>query len=97
MPQDTRWDDAPPEYERFVIEDVRLSGENLTIRYGGRVFGGIVRCLLPGLEVEGSLKPGCELFVRYHTEETGHPGQVAHMMIRHPTTAGWAEVFSDIR
>jgi hypothetical protein len=89
-------DDLPPEYERFVVEEVRAAGENLTIRYGGRVFAGIARCLLPGREVEETLKPGCELFVRYHTDETGQPGQVAHMISRHPGGAGWAEVFSDI-
>jgi len=89
-------EDLPAEYERFTIEEVRPAGENLTIRYGGRVFGGIVRCLLPGPDVEIAIRPGGEVFVRYHTVETGQPGRVAHMMIRHPTGSGWAEIFSDI-
>jgi hypothetical protein len=86
----------PPDFRRFLIDEVHPAGENLTIRYGGRVFGGIVRCLLPGSEVERAIRPGVEVFVRYHTSETGQPGQVAQMIIRHPTEPGWAEIFSDV-
>ena len=85
----------PDEYQRFVIEDVRRMGEALTLVYSGHIFGGIVRCLLDPDGVEGALRPGTEIFVRYHTEETGAPGQVAHIIIRHPSAEGWAEVYSD--
>ena len=86
-------DQPPDEYECFVIEDVRLTGETLTLAYGGHIFGGIVRGLLDPDGVEDALKPGTEIFVRYHSEETGAPGQVAHLIIRHPTAEGWAEVY----
>ncbi len=84
----------PDEYQRFVLEDVRRMGETLTVVYGGHVFGGVVRCLLPD-GVEDALRPGTDVFVRYHNEETGAPGQVAHIIIRHPSADGWAEVYSD--
>ena len=86
---------VPDEYQRFVIDDVRRMGDTLTLVYGGHVFGGIVRCLLDTNGVEDALRPGREVFVRYHIEETGAPGQVAHIIIRHPTAEGWAEVYSD--
>lgn len=89
-------DDLPPDdYRRFVIEDVRLADENLTLLYGGHVFGGVVRCLLDPNGVEDALRPGAEIFVRYHTAETGQPGQVAHIITRHPSAEGWAEVYTD--
>ena len=85
----------PSEYERFVIQEVRRMGETLTLVYDGHVFGGVVRCLLDSDVVEDALRPGAEIFVRYHTEETGAPGQVAHIIIRHPSEEGWAEVYAD--
>ena len=85
----------PEEYKRFVIEDVRAAGEMLTIQYGGHVFGGIVRCQLDPNGVEAGLRPGAEIFVRYHEAGTGQPGQVAHMIIRHPSGEGWAEVYAE--
>ncbi len=85
----------PDEYQRFVLEDVRRIGETLTLAYGGHVFGGIVRCLLDPHGVEDALQPGTEIFVRYHNEETGAPGPVAHIIIRHPLVEGWAEVYAD--
>ncbi len=88
-------DQPPDEYHRFVIEDVRRMGETLTLFYGGHVFGGIVRCLLDPSGVDDALRPGTEIFVRYHSEETGAPGQIAHIIIRHPTAEGWAEIYSD--
>ncbi len=88
-------DQAPDEYQRFVIDDVRSTDENLTLVYGGRVFGGVVRCLLDPDGVEAALRPGAEIFVRYHTEETGQPGHIAHIIIRHPAAEGWAEVYAD--
>lgn len=84
----------PPEYQRFVLEDVRPEGESLTIRYAGRLFGGIIRCQLP-IDIEAYLRPGTEIFVRYHQSDTGQPGQIAHMVVQHPTDDVWAEVFSD--
>ena len=85
----------PDEYKRFPIEDVQRKGETLTLMYGGHVFGGVVRCLLDPNGVEDALRPGNEIFVRYHNEETGAPGTVAHIIIRHPLAEGWAEVYSD--
>lgn len=85
----------PDEYRRFVIDEVRLMDDTLTIVYGGRIFGGIVRCLLDPDGVEEALKPGAEMFVRYHQEDTGQPGQIAQIIIRHPCAEGWAEVYSD--
>lgn len=85
----------PADYQRFVIKQVRRAGENLTLEYGGHVFGGIVRCLLDPHGVEDALKPGTEIFVRYHNEETGAPGQVAQIIIRHPLAEGWAEIYCD--
>ncbi len=85
----------PDEYRRFVLDDVRSSDEMLTLVYGGHVFGGVVRCLLDPNGVEDALRPGAEIFVRYHTEETGNPGQIAQIIIRHPSAEGWAEVYSD--
>lgn len=88
-------DHPPDDFQRFVIESVRSSGENLAIGYDGRVFGGIVRCLLDPNGVEDALRPGTEIFVRYHTAETGAPGQVAHIIIRNPVDEGWAEIYAD--
>jgi len=89
-------DDQPPdEYKRFVIDNVRSTGEMLTLVYGGHVFGGVVRCLLDPHGVEDALRPGAEIFVRYHSAETGQPGQIAHIIIRHPSGEGWAEIYSD--
>jgi hypothetical protein len=89
-------DDHPPdEYRRYVLEDVRLADENLTLVYAGHIFGGVVRCLLDPNGVEDALRPGAEIFIRYHTAETGQPGQVAHIIIRHPSDEGWAEVYAD--
>ncbi len=85
----------PDEYQRFVIEDVRRMGETLTLVYGGHVFGGIVPCLLDPNGVADALRSGTEVLVRYHSEETGAPGQVAHIIIRHPLAEGWAEVYAD--
>jgi hypothetical protein len=88
-------DRPPDEYRRFVLDDVRPAGEMLTLLYGGHVFGGVVRCLLDPNGVEAALRPGTEIFVRYHSAETGQPGQVAHIIIRHPAGEGWAEIYSD--
>ena len=85
----------PDEYQCFLLEDVSVMGETLTLVYGGNVFGGIVRCLLDPHGVEDALQPGPEIFVRCHNEETGAPGQVAQIIIRHPSAEGWAEVYSD--
>ncbi len=85
----------PEEYQRFVIDEVRPADESLTIVYDGHVFGGIVRCLLESAKIEEALQPGTEMFVRYHTEETGAAGQIAHIIIRHPSAEGWAEVYAD--
>ena len=88
-------DHLPDDYHSHVIDDVRKTGETVTIVYGGRTFGGVVRCLLDTDGVEEALRPGTEMFVRYHTEETGAQGQIAHIIIRHPRCDKWAEIYSD--
>ena len=85
----------PGEYTRFVLDEVTVADEMLTLVYGGHVFGGVVRCLLDPDGVEDALRPGTEVFVRYHDEETGALGQVAQIIIRHPSAEGWAEVYND--
>lgn len=89
------YEQPPDEYQCFVIEEVRRMGESLTLVYGGRIFGGIVPCLLDPNGIEEALIPGTDIFVRYHNEETGAPGQIAHIIIRHPLAEGWAELYSD--
>ncbi len=66
----------------------------LIIRYGGRIFGGVMMDLLED-EVTAAICPAAEVIVRYHTAETGHPDRVAHMLIRHPGNGGWAEICAD--
>ena len=46
-------------------------------------------------EISSAVRRGAEVFVRYHTIETGQPDQVAHMLIRHPGEGGWAEIYAD--
>lgn len=89
-------DVLPPEgYQRFVLDEVRAAGKMLTLVYGGRIFGGVVRCLLDPNGVEDALRPGVDIFVRYHDEESGAPNQIAHIIIRRPGTEGWAEIYED--
>lgn len=88
-------DEMLNEYRRFVLQAVRVTGEMLTITYDGHIFGGIVRCLLDPNGVEAALLPGAEIYIRYHDHETGNPGQVAHIIMRHPREEGWAEIFAD--
>lgn len=88
-------DTLPEEFKRVTIDDVSVDDENITLMYGGRIFGGVVRCLLDTNGVEDALRPGAEIFVRYHTAETGSPGQIAHIVMRHPVEAGWTEIYAD--
>lgn len=83
------------DYKRFVLDDVREAGENLTLHYAGRTFGGVVRCLLDPNGVEAALRPGVEIFIRYHTPQTGQPGSISQVIIRHPSGDGWAELYND--
>lgn len=64
------------------------------IRYDGRVFGGIMLGELPPGVAE-SIRPGTDVIVRSHTAETGNVGQVAHMLVPHPSENGWAEIYAD--
>ncbi len=84
---------TPEDYQRHVITDVVDHGDSLTIKYGGRVFGGITLDELPAGVAE-SIRPGTEVIVRLHTAETGYVGEVAHMLVPHPREAGWAEVYA---
>jgi hypothetical protein len=88
-------DSPDPAYHPFLIESVRQDGDHFVITYAGKTFGGIVASLLPSDVVRGGLRPGARIFVRYHTPETGQPGQVAHIIMRHPCEPGWAELYAD--
>ncbi len=91
-------EDVPEDFTRFLIEGVERLEDRLIIRYGGRVFGGVMLDVLSD-EIVSAIRPGAEVIVRYHTPETGHPGQVAHMLIRHPgdpdVHRDWAEIYAD--
>ncbi len=85
---------TPEGYRRHVITAVSRQGENLTIEYAGRVFAGITVAELPPGIAE-CIRPGTDVIVRTHTAETGDPGQVADILIPHPTEVGWAEIYAD--
>ena len=85
---------TPEGYQRHVISAVANHGDSLTIKYGGRVFGGIMLDRLPAGVAE-SIHPGTEVIVRFHTAETGYVGQVAHILVPHPCEDGWAEIYAD--
>lgn len=87
-------DDIPDDYDLHVITAVEHLGDSLMIRYDGRIFSGIMLDELPPGILE-SIRPGTKLIVRLHTAETGDAGQVAHMLIPHPSQDGWAEVYAD--
>ena len=90
----TKREPTPKGYQRHVITAVENHGDSLTIKYDGRVFGGIMLDQLPAGVAEGIL-PGTELIVRVHTVETGNVGQVADMLVPHPSGDGWAEIYAD--
>ena len=87
-------ENVPEEFTRFLIEGVERLEDRLIIRYGGRIFGGVMLEVLED-EISSAIRRGAEVIVRYHTAETGHPNQVAHMLIRHPGEGGWAEIYAD--
>jgi len=87
-------EDVPEDFTKFTIERVERLEDRLIIRYGGRVFGGVMLDVLED-EISSAIHRGAELIARYHTAETGNPGQVAHMLIRHPGGGGWAEIYAD--
>ena len=87
-------EDIPEEFTKFTIERVERLEDRLIIRYGGRVFGGVMLDVLED-EISSAIRRGTELIARYHTVETGQPGQVVHMLIRHPSADGWAEIYAD--
>ena len=76
-------EDVPQDFTRFMIQGVKRLEDRLIIRYDGRVFGGVMIDVLAD-EIVAAICPGAEVIVRYHTAETGHPGQVAHMLLRRP-------------
>ncbi len=85
---------VPEDFTRFLIEGVERLEDRLIIRYSGRIFGGVMLDVLED-EISSAIRRGAEVFVRYHTAETGQPDQVAHMLIRHPGESGWAEIYAD--
>ena len=84
---------TPEGYQRYVISAVEDHRDSLTIKYGGRIFSGIMLDQLPAGVAE-SICPGTEVIVRLHTAETGGAGQVAHMLVPHPGEDGWAEIYA---
>ena len=87
-------EDVPEDFMKFTIERVERLEDRLILRYGGRVFGGVMLDILEE-EISSAIRPGAELIARYHTAETGQPDQVAHMLIRQPGDGGWAEIYAD--
>ena len=87
-------ENIPEDFTRFLIEGVERVEDGLILRYGGRIFGGVMIDLMEE-DVMAAIRPGAEIIVRYHTAETGQPGQVAHMLIRHPSDGCWAELYAD--
>lgn len=85
---------TPEGYQRHVITAVENHGDSLTIKYGGRVFGGIMIDQLPAGVAE-SIRPGTEVIIRVHNADTGNVGQVADMLVPHPSGEGWAEIYAD--
>ncbi len=85
---------TPEGYQRHVITAVENHGDSLTVRYSGRVFGGIMLGRLPAGVAE-SIRPGTDLIVRLHTADTGNVGQVADMLVPHASGGGWAEIYAD--
>ena len=86
-------EDIPEDFTKFTIERVERLEDRLILYYGGRVFGGVMLDVLEE-EISSAICRGAEVIARYHTAETGHPGQVAHMLIRH-TDGAWAEIYAD--
>ena len=93
--QEPRAEQPPPDYQSRTVEAVRRDGGHIVITYAGKTFGGIVADLLASDDIRAALRPGAEIFVRTHTPDSGYAGQVAHMIMRHPTEAGWAELYAD--
>ncbi len=87
-------EDVPEDFTKFTIEHVERLEDRLIISYDGRIFGGVMLDVLEE-EISSAIRNGAELIARYHTSETGHPGQVAHMLVRHPDGGGWAEIYAD--
>jgi hypothetical protein len=88
--------DPPDGYQRVVIESVRHEADGgITVTYAGRIFGGIMKELLPP-GVAGAIRPGVELFFRYGDGGAdGERRQVVHVIMRRPGGDGWAELYAD--
>lgn len=87
--------DVPEGYQHFIIAEVLDFGDTWTIKYGGRAFGGIVPAWISDPVVLGAIRPGAEIIVRHHETAAGQRGPTAHLLIRHPTEAVWAELYID--
>lgn len=84
----------PSDYERFSVEDVIDHGDTLTIRYAGRLFGGILREWVGDPAVRAALRPGAEIGVRCLRAPGGARGQIDHMILR-VAQDRWAEIYVD--
>ncbi|MFN0136247.1 MAG: hypothetical protein ACKVS9_09045 [Phycisphaerae bacterium] len=83
------------DYQRHVIDAVRVEPDAIVITYASKIFGGIMPELLAA-GVADAIRPGAEIYVRTHTVETGWPGQVAHMILRWNGPEEWAELYSNM-
>jgi len=88
-------DEIPEGFEPIIVESVRHepTGE-IIITYAGRIFGGIMKEPLPEGVVD-EIRQGAELFVRYAEPAGDARRQVVHVIMRHPTQPGWAELYAD--
>ncbi len=90
----TKREPTPKGYQRHVITAVENHGDSLTIKYSGRVFGGIMLNQLPAGVAE-SIRQATEVIIRVHTADTGNVGQVVDMLVPHASGGGWAEIYAD--
>ena len=87
--------EIPDGYEHFRLDDVVRDGDGLTIKYAGRIFGGILPELLEP-DVLQAVQPGADVIVRYRRPQPGQPQtQVVHMLVRDRRKNIWAEVYAD--
>ncbi len=84
----------PPDYERFIVEEVVDHGDTITIRYAGRRFGGVLREWLGDATVRSALCPGAEIGVRCLRAPGGTRGQIDHVVLR-VAQDRWAEIYVD--
>ncbi|MFQ5491661.1 MAG: hypothetical protein ACE5GE_13165 [Phycisphaerae bacterium] len=87
--------EIPDGYDHHVLDDVVHDGDGLTLKYAGRVFGGVLPELLEA-DVLQAVLPGSDIIVRYHRAAPGQPAtQIAHLLVRDRRKNIWAELYTD--